>query len=138
MTMTDLSQQLALVFASMALGWTMLFTFVVAPVSFKDMDVGRADRHVRRVIKQGHGPLAIVCVLAGIAALVSGAYAAATIVILCAVFYAMCQWALAPRTDSKPLGATRKLKTARVVASGLTAFVMPVLIAAIVLTRLGI
>ena len=42
--MTILAQQLAFIFAGMALGWTMLFSFVVAPVSFKDMDQGRADR----------------------------------------------------------------------------------------------
>jgi len=136
--MTDLAQQLAIVFAAMALGWTMLFSFVVAPVSFKDMDVGRADRHVRRVMKQGHGIVALVCVLAGVAALISGAYAGATIVVICAIFYAMCQWALAPRDDPRPVGATRKLKTTRIVASGLTAFIMPVLIAAMVLTQLGI
>ncbi|MGE3141977.1 MAG: hypothetical protein AB7L65_01540 [Hyphomonadaceae bacterium] len=135
--MTTLAQQLALIFAGMALGWTMLFSFVVAPVSFKDMDQGRADRHVRRVIKQGHGALAGVCVLAAVAALASGAYAAATIAIVCGVFYVMCQWALAPR-DDKPIGGHRKLKTARIVASGLTALVMPILIACMVLTRLGI
>ncbi len=136
--MTDLMQQLSVVFGAVALGWTMMFAFIVAPVSFADMDVGRADRHVRRVIKQGHGPLALVCVLAGILALASGAYAGATIAILCAVFYAMCQWALAPRTDARPVGATRKLKTARIVASGLTLLVMPVLITAMVLTHFGI
>lgn len=136
--MSELSQQLALVFGGVALGWTALFSFIVAPVSFKDMDAGRADRHVRRVIKQGHGPLAIVCVAAGILALMSGAYAGATIAVLCAIFYAMCQWALAPRDDPRPVGARRVMKTARVVASGLTAFVMPVLIAAMVLTRMGI
>ena len=51
------TQQIALVLAGMALGWTALFCFVVAPVSFKDMDYGRADRHVRRIIKAGHGAL---------------------------------------------------------------------------------
>ncbi|MET0183793.1 MAG: hypothetical protein ABW199_13010, partial [Caulobacterales bacterium] len=100
--MNDLTQQLALIFGAIALGWTSLFTFIVAPVSFKDMDRGRADRHVRRVIKQGHGPLAILCVLAGVLALMSGAYAGATVAVLCAIFYAMCQWALAPRDDPRP------------------------------------
>lgn len=135
--MTDLAIQLAIVFASVALGWTMLFSFVVAPVSFKDMDQGRADRHVRRVIKAGHGLLAGVCVLAGVAAVAAGAYGAATVAIICGVFYLMCQWALAPR-DDRPIRGHRKLKTARIVASGLTALVMPVLIAVMVLARLGI
>jgi hypothetical protein len=136
--MTAYAQLTAIVLAAMALGWTMLFSFVVAPVSFKDMDAGRADRHVRRVIKQGHGIVALVCAGAAGAALLSGAFAGATIAVLCAVFYAMCQWALAPRDDPKPVGATRNLKTARIVASGLTAFLMPILLVAIVLTQLGV
>jgi hypothetical protein len=49
----------------------------------------------------------------------------------------LCRFALAPRED-KPIKGKRVLKTARIVASGLTAFIMPVLIAAIVLTMLGI
>ncbi len=135
--MTDLAMQLALVLAGIALGWTMLFSFVVAPVSFRDMDQGRADRHVRRVIKAGHGIVAAVCLLAALAALSAGAFGGATIALICGVFYVMCQWALAPR-DDRPIMGKRKIKTARVVASGLTALVMPVLIASMVLTRLGI
>lgn len=136
--MTMFAQQLALVFAGIAFGWTALFSFVVAPVSFKDMDTGRADRHVRRVIKQGHGLVALICVCAAAAALMAGAVAGAVIAAMCAVFYIMCQWALAPRDDPRPIMGSRKLKTARVVASGLTAFVMPVLIAVMVLTQMGV
>jgi hypothetical protein len=53
------------------------------------------------------------------------------------LFAFMCKFALAPRED-KPIKGHRVLKTARVVASALTAFIMPILIAAIVLTVLGI
>ncbi len=49
----------------------------------------------------------------------------------------MCKFALAPR-DDKPIKGHRVLKTARIVASGLTAFIAPVVIAAIVLTMLKI
>lgn len=136
--MSDYAQQIALVLAGIAMGWTMLFSFIVAPVSFSDMDQGRADRHVRRVIKRGHGIVAGVCVLAALCALVSGAIAGSIVALLCGVFAVMCQWALAPRDDARPIGGTRKLKTARVAASGLTAFLIPVLLAVIVLTRLGI
>jgi hypothetical protein len=135
--MTSLAQQLTLVFAGMALGWTMLFSFVVAPVSFREMDQGRADRHVRHVIKSGHGLVAAVCILAAIAAALGGAFGAAATAAICGVFYIMCQWALAPR-DDKVLFGHRKLKTARIVASGLTALVMPVLVAVMVLAWMGI
>lgn len=132
------AQQIALVLAGMALGWTALFSFVVAPVSFKDMDYGRADRHVRRIIKAGHGALAILCFAAGAFALIAGAVAGAVIAALCACFYLMCQWTLAPRDDPRPAGARRQMKGQRIVASLLTAGGMPLMITAAVLTRLGI
>ncbi len=55
---------------------------------------------------------------------------------IAAVFAFLCKFALAPRED-KPIKGHRVLKTARIVASGLTAAIMPVLIGAIVLTLLG-
>ena len=132
------AQQLALVLAGMALGWTALFCFVVAPVSFKDMDYGRADRHVRRIIKAGHGALAVLCLAAAGFALFSGAVAGAVIAAMCAGFYLMCQWALAPRDDPRPAGARRQMKGQRIVASLLTAGGLPLMLAVAVLTRLGI
>ncbi|MGE0828614.1 MAG: hypothetical protein AB7O04_04600 [Hyphomonadaceae bacterium] len=132
------AQQIALVLAGMALGWTALFSFVVAPVSFKDMDYGRADRHVRRIIKAGHGALALLCFAAGGFALLSGAIAGAVIAALAAIFYLMCQWTLAPRDDPRPAGARRQMKGQRVVASMLTAGGMPLMLAMAVLTRLSI
>src|SRR5262245_13516771 len=136
--MQDYAQQLALVLAGVALGWTALFSFVVAPVSFKDMDYGRADRHVRRIIKSGHGALALVCLSAGGLALVSGAVGGAVIAALTAAFYLMCRWTLAPRDDPRPAGARRQMKGQRIVASLLTAGGMPLMLAMAFLTRLNI
>jgi hypothetical protein len=136
--MQDYAQQLALVLAGMALGWTALFSFVVAPVSFKDMDYGRADRHVRRIIKSGHGALAVICFVAGALALFSGAVGGAVIAALTAVFYLMCRWTLAPRDDPRPAGARRQMKGQRIVASLLTAGGMPLMLAMAFLTRLSI
>jgi hypothetical protein len=67
----------------------------------------------------------------------AGALAGAIVAAVAGVFAFLCKFALAPRED-KPLQGHRVLKTARIVASGLTAFIMPVLIAAIALTLLGI
>jgi hypothetical protein len=121
------------------LGWIALFSGVVAPVSFKDMDHGRADRHVRRVIKSGHGPLALLCALGAVAALLGQAVAAAAVGALAAGVFLLSRWALAPRTDERPPpGGKRKLQTARIVAAAFTASMAPVLIAAIVLAGLGI
>ncbi len=132
------AQQLALVLAGMALGWTALFSFVVAPVSFKDMDYGRADRHVRRIIKAGNGALFLICLACGVFGLVSGAVAGAVVAILTGVFYLLCRWTLAPRDDPRPAGARRQMKGQRVIASMLTAGGMPLMVIAAVLTRLGI
>ncbi|MGE0046182.1 MAG: hypothetical protein AB7J28_01995 [Hyphomonadaceae bacterium] len=134
----DYARLLALVAAGMALGWTALFSFVVAPVSFKDMDYGRADRHVRRIIKAGHGALAALCFIAGAFALLAGSIAGAVIAAITAVFYLMCQWTLAPRDDPRPPGGKRNMKGQRIVASLLTAGGMPLMLASAVLTRLGI
>ncbi len=131
-------QQSATVFAAAGLGWIALFSFVVAPVAFKSWDVGRADRLVRNVIKSGHGILAFLALLSGVAALFSGAVGGAVVAAMAAIFALCCQWALAPRTDEKPIMGRKVMKTARVVASALTALIMPVLLASIVLTQMGI
>lgn len=131
-------QESAIVLAGAALGWIALFSFVVAPVAFKSWDVGRADRLVRNVIKSGHGILAFLALLSGAAALLSGAIGGAMIAAIAAVFAMCCQWALQPRDDPKPIMGRKVLKTARIVASALTACIMPILIVSIFLTRMGI
>lgn len=115
----------------------MLFSFVLSPVAFKTFDAGRAERLVKHVMNAGHGILGLIALLSGVAALMAGAVAGASVAAVAGLFAFMCKFALAPR-DDKPIKGHRVVKTARIVASGLTAFIMPVLIAAIVLTLLGI
>ena len=131
------AQALAIVLAGASLGWIMLFSFVLSPVAFKQMDAGRAERLVKHVMKSGHGILGLIAICAAIAALVSGAVAGAAVAAVGGAFAFLCKFALAPRED-KPIKGHRVLKTARIVASGLTAFIIPILIAAIVLTLMGI
>jgi hypothetical protein len=135
--MQALAQSTAVVLASISLGWIMLFSFVLAPVAFKTFDQGRAERLVKQVMNSGHGLLGLIALGAGVAAFASGAVAGAAVAAVAGVFAFLCRFALAPR-DDKPIKGHRVLKTARIVASSLTAFIMPVLIAAIVLTILGI
>lgn len=133
----QVAQASAIILAGASLGWIMLFSFVVSPVAFKTFDAGRAERIVKMVMNAGHGILGIIALLSGIAALLSGAVAGAAVATVGAVFAFLCKFALAPR-DDKPLQGHRVLKTARTVASGLTAFIMPVIIASIVLTLMGV
>jgi hypothetical protein len=135
--MSALAQSTAVILASISLGWIMLFSFVLAPVAFKTFDQGRAERLVKQVMNSGHGLLGLIALGAGVAAFASGAIAGAAVAAVAGAFAFLCRFALAPR-DDKPIKGHRVLKTARIVASALTAFIMPVLIAAIVLTILGI
>lgn len=135
--MQTAAQATAIVLAGASLGWIMLFSFVLSPVAYQTFDGGRAERLVKHVMNRGHGLLGLIALLSAIAALISGAIAGASVAAMAGVFAFMCKFALAPRED-KPIKGHRVLKTARIVASGLTAFIMPVLIASIVLTLLGI
>jgi hypothetical protein len=131
------AQAIAIVLAGASIGWIMLFSFVVSPVAFKTFDQGRAERIVKQVMNAGHGILGLIALAAGMSALAAGAVAGAAVAAVAAVFAFLCKFALAPRED-KPIKGHRVLKTARIVASGLTAAIMPVLIGSIVLTMLGI
>jgi cellobiose-specific phosphotransferase system component IIC len=131
------AQAIAIILAGASLGWIMLFSFVVSPVAFKTFDQGRAERIVKQVMNAGHGILGLIALAAGMAALAAGAVAGAAVAAIAAIFAFLCKFALAPRED-KPIKGHRVLKTARIVASGLTAAIMPVLIASIVLTLMGV
>jgi len=128
---------ISLVLAGASIGYVTLFSFVLSPVAFQNMDGGRAERLVKHVIKSGHGLLAVIALLAAAAALFSGAIAGAIVAAIAAVFAVMCQWALAPR-DDKPIEGHRKVKTARIVASGLTLAIGLILCGAVVLTMLHV
>jgi hypothetical protein len=131
------AQATAIILAGASLGGIMLFSFVLSPVTYKTLDGGRAERLVKQVMNAGHGILGLIALCSAIAALLAGAVAGAAVAAVAGLFAFMCRFALAPRGD-RPIKGHRVLKTARIVASGLTAFIMPVLIAAIVLTMMGI
>jgi hypothetical protein len=135
--MEPIAQATAIVLAGVSIGWISLFSFVLSPVAFKQFDAGRAERLVKHVMNSGHGILGLIAFASAIAALMAGAVAGASVAAVAGAFAFMCKYALAPR-DDKPIKGHRVLKTARIVASGLTAFIALVLIAAIVLTLMGI
>lgn len=135
--MEAISQATAIVLAGASLGWIVLFSFVLSPVAFKQFDAGRAERLVKHVMNAGHGILGLIALASAAAALMAGAIAGAATAAVAGIFAFMCKFALAPRED-RPIKGHRVIKTARIVASGLTAFIIPVLVAAIVLTLLKI
>jgi hypothetical protein len=131
------AQAFSIVLAGVSLGWIALFSFVLSPVAFKQLDAGRAERTVKHVMNAGHGILGLIALASAAAAFMAGAVAGAAVAAVGGFFAFLCKFALAPR-DDKPIKGHRVLKTARIVASGLTAFIIPVLIAAIVLTVMGV
>ena len=135
--MQDIAQATSIILSGAALGWIVLFSFVLSPVAFKTFDSGRAERMVKHVMNAGHGILGLIAIAAGAAGFTAGAVAGGAVAAVGGAFAFMCKFALAPR-DDKPIKGHRVVKTARIVASGLTAFIMPVMFAAIVLTMLGI
>lgn len=136
--MEAFSQSLALAAAGMALGWTAYFSFQAAPQAFRDLDHGRANRYVRNAMKTGHPLVAALCWVAGGAALFGGAIAGAVTLALAGALFMLARWTLAPRDDPRPAGARRVLSTARVVAAGLTATMMLLILGAIVLIGLKV
>lgn len=135
--MQQTAQFFAIALAGISLGWIMLFSFVLSPVAYKALDGGRAERLVKQVMNSGHGLLGLFALLFALCALVSGSVAGAAVAAIAGFFAFLCKFALAPR-DDKPIKGHRVVKTARIVASALTAFLIPVLIAAIVLTVMGV
>ena len=63
MSFQDIARGLALVLAGAGIGWILLFSFVLSPTAFATLDVGRAERLVKNVMKAGHSMLAGICVL---------------------------------------------------------------------------
>jgi len=136
--MDKIAQGAALVLAGMALGWTAFFSFVIAPQAYRDLDQGRAGRFVRNAMKNGHpavAGLAFASALAGLAAL---SIAGASVMAVAGVLYLLARWTLAPRDDETPHGAKRRLTTARTVAAALTAMIMLVVLAGVVLIGLKV
>ena len=55
--MQPVAQSFAIVLAGASLGWIMLFSFVLAPVAFKQFDPGRAERLGDNAVLPHHGSL---------------------------------------------------------------------------------
>lgn len=109
---------LALILAGAAFGWTALFSFVVAPMAFRDLDAGRADRFVRNAIQSGHVAPAALALAAAVSAWAGGAPGAGALLAVTGLLFFAARFSVTP-------GARRR-KATRMIASGLTAMLLPV------------
>ena len=122
-----IAKELALVLAGAGIGWVIMFSFVLSPTVFgMSFERSRGERIIKTMMKNGHSGLAGLILLSGAAALFGGSVGGAVIAVVAAIFTLSCKWALAPR-DDRPLRGRRVLKTARIVASALTAAIIPIL-----------
>lgn len=120
----------ALVLAGAAAGWTACFSFLIAPMAFRDLDAGRADRFVRNAIENGHTiPAGLAGLAAGCAWVGAAPGSAALLAVVTGLF-------LAARFTVSP-GARRR-KATRVAASGLTAALLPLTAVAALLAVAGV
>jgi hypothetical protein len=132
--MTDLTLALAMILAGVTLGWTAFFSFIVSPQAFRELDHGRANRFVRNAMKTGHPALAGLAFGSGALAVLSASLAGGGVMAIVGVMYLLAAWTLAPRDDDRPPpGGKRKLSTARIVAAGLTAGLMALVLIAVAL-----
>ncbi|MGE3301931.1 MAG: hypothetical protein AB7M12_02325, partial [Hyphomonadaceae bacterium] len=115
--------------AALTIGWTACLCFFVAPLAFRTLK-GRGETFVRRLIRQGHGVLAVSSLVAAGFSLLAGAMAGAAVMGTAGLFFFLAQWTLAPKNESETVPGVRNTarKHARVAASALTAFVMPVVL----------
>lgn len=126
--MSPVAQALSLALASLTIGWTACLCFFVAPLAFSTLK-GRGEGFVRRLIRQGHGFLALFALVAAGLALIGGAVGGAAVMATAGVFFFLAQWVLAPQNQSAPVpGVRTNRKHSRVTASMLTACIMPIVL----------
>jgi hypothetical protein len=128
------AQGLALILASLTIGWTACLCFFVAPLAFTTLK-GRAENFVRRLIRQGHGFLAMFSLISAACALFAGSMAGAVVMAACGFSFFLAQWTLHPDNESEAVPGVRNTsrKRLRVTASLMTAMVMPLVLIGIVL-----
>jgi hypothetical protein len=136
--MTPIAQGLSLALASLTIGWTACLCFFVAPLAFSTLK-GRGEGFVRRLIRQGHGFLALFALIAAGLALIAQSIGGAAVMATAGLFFFLAQWTLSPQNESDPVpGVRHSRKHLRVAASALTAFIMPVVLVGMVMIGIRI
>jgi hypothetical protein len=137
--MAEFTIPFAILLAGVTLGWTAFFSFVVSPQAFRELDHGRANRFVREAMKTGNPAVAGFAFASALLAVLGMAIAGGGVMAIAGVLYLLAAWTLAPRDDKlPPPGGRRRLSTARIVAAGLTAAIMVLVVLGVVLIALRV
>jgi hypothetical protein len=128
----------AAIFAAGAASSAWTGAVIVANAAFDGLDAGRADRQLRRVIASAAGFQAGLLGVATGAALFAGARAAAIVAALTALGFLSNIWTLSPRKEKTMPGASKRTKSARMLAVSLTLIFMVAALTSAVLAVVGI
>lgn len=124
----DFGQGGASLLMGLAVGAAWIMAIVAPNCSYDRLDAGRADGHIRQLMKSASDPIAFVLLAAGALAILGGALVAGITAFLAAFGFFTNRWTLS-KLEKAPSGAKRRRKTQRVVAVSLT--LMFTLVAAI-------
>ena len=119
----------AILLMGLAVGAAWIMAIVAPNCSYDRLDAGRADGHVRQLLKSASDPIAFVLLAAGAMAILGGALGAGITSFLAAFGFFTNRWTLSSLKGKAPAGVKRRRKSQRVVAVSLT--LMFTLVAAI-------
>ncbi|MCI4645785.1 MAG: hypothetical protein MRY64_13480 [Hyphomonadaceae bacterium] len=113
---------LAVFTAAFAAGAAWITTVAAPNCSFDRLDYSRADGHVRQLMRNTSGPIAVVLLAACALAVLAGAYGSATLSGLAAAGFLTNTWTLAPKKkgEGPPPGVRHRKKSQRIVAVSLS------------------
>lgn len=112
----------AVLAAAFATGAAWIATVAAPNCSFDRLDYSRADGHVRQLMRNTSGPIAVILLAACALAVLAGAYGSATLSGLAAAGFLTNNWTLAPKKkgESAPPGVRHRKKSQRIVAVSLS------------------
>lgn len=114
---------LAVLTASLATGAAWIACIAAPNCSFDRLDYSRADGHVRQLIRETSGPIAVILLGACALAVLAGFYGSATLSGLAAIGFLTNNWTLAPKKkgeNAPPPGVRHRKKSQRIVAISLS------------------
>ena len=138
-TIRDFGQNGATLLLGLAVGAAWIVTMVAPNTSYDSLDATRADKHVRGLLKSASDPIAVLLLVAGGLAILSGALVAGIAALLAALGFFSNRWTLANfKRGETPPDADEKRKAQRAIAVSLTLVFAFVAAIAAVLAVLGI
>ena len=133
----EFGQNGAVLLAGLAVGAVWIAAVVAPNTSYDHLSAKQAETHVRELLKSGSDPIAVMMLVAGAVAILSGAMVSGILSLIAAIGFFSNRWTLASATSAKGKEEAPG-KTQRILAVSLTLLVALVAATAAVLAVLGI